>query len=1016
MAINKKYFQSLSQLANNPKLDLLQEKEFADQLPAEAFLGDEDKLSESSTSRRDFLKFLGFSTAAASLAACETPIQKVIPYVVKPEETIAGIANWYASSFYDGNDFASLLIKNREGRPIFLKSNDLCEYGGVNARVQASVLNLYDNSRLKDPMDNGVSSSWSRVDKKIIQGLSANNISGKGVVILSSSIISPSTNSVIQAFVRKYKAKHVVYDAMSVSAMLDANLESYNRRVIPTYLFEKADVVASFAADFLGDWLDSGHGKNFAAKRNPNNGSMSRHYQFESNLSLTGANADYRTPVKASEMGVVLLNLYNLIAKKAGVSSVKVALSEHRNTLQKMADDLWKSKGKSLVIAGGNNIHIHLLVNAINDLLNNTGKTIDFSIQSNLKTGNDQHITQLIQEMNDGKIGALIAYNVNPVYNLAQGKEFIQGLGKVDLSISFAEKLDETAAQMNFVCPDHNYLECWNDANPYTGIYALVQPTIHPLFNTRQAQVSLMSWSDLGDDYYSYLKDYWRSNILGDTSWNSALHDGVHKLKTKEKPVTFKTSLANIVTPLANLSGDAIDLVLYSKTGLGSGEFANNPWLQELPDPISKTTWDNYLTISPRLAKEIGLKNEYVSNGALDGDVVDMTIDGDTLRVPILIQPGQAYKTVGLAIGYGRSGSGKAGDGVGVNAFLLAKEFKSILSGVSLTKVEDVVHEFACTQLHHTMMGRDRIVKETTLSEFNKDPRSGNEQMLLETHKGSQEPEKITLWEEHDRDVHWWNLSIDLNSCTGCGACIIACHAENNVPVVGKEEIRKSRDMHWLRIDRYYSSDMTEEIAEEEGISSIDKFLAMEVASTSKSLEVVFQPVMCQHCNHAPCETVCPVAATTHSREGLNHMTYNRCVGTRYCANNCPYKVRRFNWFNYSDNDQFDFYMNEDLGKMVLNPDVTVRSRGVMEKCSMCIQNIQKSKLDAKKERRKLKDGDVDCACATACDTGAMVFGDGLDTSSKVYAQARDPRSYHLLEELNTQPSVWYQTKIRNKA
>jgi molybdopterin-containing oxidoreductase family iron-sulfur binding subunit len=314
------------------------------------------------------------------------------------------------------------------------------------------------------------------------------------------------------------------------------------------------------------------------------------------------------------------------------------------------------------------------------------------------------------------------------------------------------------------------------------------------------------------------------------------------------------------------------------------------------------------------------------------------------------------------------------------------------------------------------MMGRDRIVKETTLSEFNKDPRAGNEQMMLETHKGPQEPEKITLWEEHDRDVHWWNLSIDLNSCTGCGACIIACHAENNVPVVGKEEIRKSRDMHWLRIDRYYSSDMTEEVAEEEGISSIDKFLAMEVASTSKSLEVVFQPVMCQHCNHAPCETVCPVAATTHSREGLNHMTYNRCVGTRYCANNCPYKVRRFNWFNYSDNDQFDFYMNEDLGKMVLNPDVTVRSRGVMEKCSMCIQNIQKSKLDAKKERRKLKDGDVDCACATACDTGAMVFGDGLDTSSKVYAQARDPRSYHLLEELNTQPSVWYQTKIRNKA
>lgn len=1016
MAKNKTYFQGLGQLANNPKLDLLQEKEFADQLPTEAFLGDDDKLSESSTSRRDFLKFLGFSTAAASLAACETPIQKVIPYVVKPEETIAGIANWYASSFYDGNDFASLLIKNREGRPIFLKTNDLCEYGGINARVQASVLNLYDTSRLKEPMDNGETSSWSRVDKKIIQGFNDVKTSGKEIVILSSSVISPSTNSVIKAFVKKYKAKHVVYDVMSVSAMLDANLESYNRRVIPTYRFEKADVVASFAADFLGNWLDAGHGKSFAARRNPNNGSMSRHYQFESNLSLTGANADYRTPVKASEMGVVLLNLYNLLSLKAGVSSVKVALSDHSNTLKKMANDLWNAKGKSLVIAGGNNIHIHLIVNAINDLLDNTGKTIDFSIQSNLKQGKDQDITALIHDMNNGQVGSLIAYNVNPAYNLAQAEEFKQGLSKVDLSVSFAEKLDETAAQMNFVCPDHNYLESWNDANPYTGIYALVQPTIHPLFNTRQAQVSLMSWSGLGDDYYNFLQDYWRNNILGSTSWNSALHDGVHILSTKEKSVTFKSSISSTVKPLTNLSSDAIDLVLYSKIGIGSGEFANNPWLQELPDPISKTTWDNYLTISPRFAKEIGLNNEYVSNGALDGDIVDMTIDGKTIRVPVLIQPGQAYKTVGLAIGYGRNGSGKAGDGIGVNAFVLAKEFQSTFSGVSLSKVEDTVHEFACTQLHHTMMGRDRIVKETTLSEFNQDPRAGNEQMMLETHKGPQEPEKITLWEEHDRDVHWWNLSIDLNSCTGCGACIIACHAENNVPVVGKAEIRKSRDMHWLRIDRYYSSDMTEEVADEEEISSIDKFLAMEVASTSESLEVVFQPVMCQHCNHAPCETVCPVAATTHSREGLNHMTYNRCVGTRYCANNCPYKVRRFNWFNYSDNDEFDFYMNEDLGKMVLNPDVTVRSRGVMEKCSMCIQNIQKAKLDAKKERRKLEDGEVDCACATACDTGAMVFGDGLDKSSKVYAKARDPRSYHLLEELNTQPSVWYQTKIRNKA
>ena len=568
---------------------------------------------------------------------------------------------------------------------------------------------------------------------------------------------------------------------------------------------------------------------------------------------------------------------------------------------------------------------------------------------------------------------------------------------------------------MNFVCPDHNYLESWGDANPYTGVYTLIQPTIRPLFNSRQAQASLMKWSGLGEDYYAFVKNYWKKNILGSTAWNKALHDGVLNINTTDKSPYFKASIKKAAEILKQKSSNGIDLVLYVKHGMGDGQFSNNPWLQELPDPISKATWDNYLTVSPRFAKELGLANEYVSNGALNGDVVDLSANGTSVRVPVLIQPGQAYKTVGLALGYGRNSAGKAGDGVGVNAYVFALDNQSTISEIQINKVEGAVHEFACTQLHHTMMGRDRIVKETTFDAFKKDPRSGNEQMTLETHKGPMEPEKITLWEEHDRDVHWWNLSVDLNSCTGCGACIIACHAENNVPVVGKEEIRRSRDMHWLRIDRYYSSDMTEEKAHQDGLSSIDKFLAMEDASASESLEVVFHPVMCQHCNHAPCETVCPVAATTHSREGLNHMAYNRCVGTRYCANNCPYKVRRFNWFNYSDNDQFDFYMNNDLGKMVLNPDVVVRSRGVMEKCSMCIQSIQKAKLDAKKENRKLKDGEANTACAIACDSGSIVFGDVLDKESKVYPESKSPRAYHLLEELDTQPSVWYQTKVRNK-
>ena len=1014
MATKKTYFQGLDELSNNPDLEQFQHKEFSEKLPEEAFLGNEEKLAESSTSRRDFLKYLGFSTAAASLAACEAPIQHVIPFVVKPEQTVAGIANWYASSFYDGNEFASLLIKNREGRPILLKSNDLSDRGGVSARIQASVLNLYDSSRLKGPMHNGEESTWSKVDSKIIKGLESVSNSGKQIVLLSSSIISPSTIDVINTFKQKYSAKHVIYDALSISGMLDANADSFGVRVLPTYRFDLADVIVSFAADFLGDWLDSEHPKSYALKRNPNK-KMSRHYQFESNLSMTGANADYRTPVKASEMGIALLNLYNKLALKSGISQIKVSASSHEERLNIVAEDLWSAKGKSLVLAGGNDKNIHMIVNAINELLENHGATIDFTKRSHLKQGNDSQMKKLLQDMNEGKVGAIIAYNANPVYNLAQGKEFSEALNKVELSVSFADKKDETASLMNFICPDHHYLESWGDAHPYTGFYSLVQPTIRPLFDTRQAQASLMKWSGKGVDYYNHLKDNWSKNILSGSSWNSALHDGVFTVPSFEKTVSYRGSIKEASELLKAQSSEGIDLVLYVKHGMGDGQFSNNPWLQELPDPISKTTWDNYLTISPRFAKELGLSNEYISNGALNGDVVDISVNGVTKRVPVLIQPGQAYKTVGLALGYGREGVGKAGDGVGINAFSFALDNQTTLSDLQITKIEGAVHEFACTQLHHTMMGRDRIVKETTFDAYKKDPRSGNEQMFLETHKGPMEPEKITLWEEHDRDVHWWNLSIDLNSCTGCGACIIACHAENNVPVVGKEEIRRSRDMHWLRIDRYYSSDMNEEVAEQKDISTIDKFLAMEVASEADSLEVVFQPVMCQHCNHAPCETVCPVAATTHSREGLNHMTYNRCVGTRYCANNCPYKVRRFNWFNYSDNEQFDFYMNNDLGKMVLNPDVVVRSRGVMEKCSMCIQNIQKAKLDAKKENRKLKDGDVDCACATACDTGSMVFGDVLDKESKVYSESVSPRAYHLLEELNTQPSVWYQTKVRNK-
>ena len=532
-----------------------------------------------------------------------------------------------------------------------------------------------------------------------------------------------------------------------------------------------------------------------------------------------------------------------------------------------------------------------------------------------------------------------------------------------------------------------------------------MQPTIAPLFNTRQFEESLLNWMDKSD-YHAYLSDFWKSR---EVNWDKAVHDGYFSINDPLNDIKDISPLDSSILSDNNSVDDTIELAIYEKIGIGDGVQANNPWLQEFPDPISRACWDNYMTISASTASKLNLKNWNVSNGALNGSLVDIaTKDVIIKNVPVMIQPGQANNTVGLSLGYGRKNAGKAANNVGVNAFPLLNADK-----VSIMNVEGE-HEFASIQLHHTMMGRD-IVKETVLADYIKNPSSGNKRVTYPTFKGDLPADQLSLYDEQDlKNGHFWNLSIDLTACTGCGECVISCQAENNIPVVGKEEMRKSRDMHWMRIDRYYSSEMTKEIADQNDISSIDMYKQMEEPADNP--EVVFQPVMCQHCNNAPCENVCPVAATTHSDEGLNQMTYNRCVGTRYCANNCPYKVRRFNWFQYSDNDKFDFNMNDDYGKMVLNPDVVVRSRGVIEKCSMCIQKIQQIKLTAKNEGRPILDEEAQTVCASSCSTNAIVFGDANNPESKVSKLKKDERAYDLLDHLNVNPSVFYQTKVRNNS
>lgn len=1037
MANTRKYWKGFEQLKNDPEFVQKAQNEFAEEVPLDAFLGNE-KLSESNTSRRDFLKFLGFSVTAASLAACETPVIKSIPYLNKPEDIVPGVANWYASSYYDGNDFASILVKTREGRPIHINPNKATGLtaGGINARINSSVLSLYDGERLKGPKAKGEDTTWEKADAEIASELNKIAAEGGNIRVLTNTIISPSTKQAIGEFLAKYPtAKHITYDTISYSAMRKANENSFGKAVIPSYDFNKAKVIVSVGADFLSGWLNSVvYAPQYAKTRKPDGEWMSRHFQFETNMSLAGSNADVRVPVKPSEQGKVVLALYNAIAAKAGLSaagSVNLSSEEINKTVKKAADELWAAKGASLVVAGNNDVNVQTLVNAINAALSNYGTTIDLNNALLTKQGNDKEVAELVKEMNAGSVKALFIYGVNPVYSLPNGSEFEAGLSKVKLSVSFADRAEETASNVHYILPDNHYLESWNDYQPSTNLFALAQPTIAPLFNTRQAQQTFLKLAGNNTDYYSYIKSVWEKSVFNqqtndlifESFWNTTLHNGGIALNaTPSSDVTFAGDVNAAAAKVAAIKGSDFELALYTKEGMGDGQQANNPWLQEFPDPISRVSWDNYATMSPKQMEEMGMS--LLERGDYMANVVEVTVNGKTIKIPAYPQPGQAYGTLGIALGFGRTKVGKAGNNVGQNAFPLitlnGEHFDYDNYSVTVSKTDEK-HEIAATQTHHTMMGRE-IVKETTLAEYKKDPASGNTQVMLATHKGMEPVADVNIWNEHpvEHVGHRWGLAIDLNSCIGCGACVTACHSENNVPVVGKEEVRRSRDMHWLRIDRYYTSDMTKEKGKAEGLGQIEMFGLMERASENP--QVAFQPVMCQHCNHASCETVCPVAATTHSNEGLNQMAYNRCIGTRYCANNCAYKVRRFNWFNYVGNSKFADVnpAMDDLGRMVLNPDVVVRSRGVMEKCTMCVQNIQAGKLKAKKEGRKVVDGDIETACSSACPTHAIIFGDlndkGTEVSkgSKASERAADPRAYILLEEVGTKPNVYYLTKVRN--
>ncbi|MBL7772962.1 MAG: TAT-variant-translocated molybdopterin oxidoreductase [Chitinophagaceae bacterium] len=1047
----KQYWKGLEEL--NPSVQFQESvaNEFREELPFE----DISSIATAPTSRRDFLKYLGFTTAAATLAAsCEMPVRKAIPYAIKPENVTPGVPLMFASTYVDGGETVPVLVRTREGRPIKIEGNtdSTLTQGATTARVQGSVLGLYDAARLKFPMIDGKEARWESVDKMVTDALATMN--GGNVFLVTSSINSPSSLNAVSIFLQKYPgAKHVQYDAMSYSGMLDANLSSFGKRAIPAYRFDTAKVIVSIGADFLGTWISPEiYAKQYSKGRkvSAKNPVMSKHYQIEGMMSLTGGSADERYTCKPSQFGAVASGILN--ALNGGSANVSPTINK---AITKIAADLNANKGAALVVCGSNDANVQILVNAINNAIGAYGTTISMAVNNNTKQGNDHDLNGFAEALKAGQASAVFFYDCNPAYDSRHAKTIADNLAKAKLSVSFNDRLDETTEKCKIAAPSHHWLESWGDAESHTGYLSLIQPTIAPLFKTRAWEESLLKWSGNNTSHYDFVKALWIARLGSQEAYDKALQKGIIEPETMPMAgATFAGNVADATSKIAAAKA-GMEVVIYEKIGIGRGaSWSNNPWLQEMPDPISKCTWDNYVIMSPNKARELKAEHTDLNEVEREKFVFTLKANGTSIDLPVLVLPGVHDDVVAVAVGYGRSkGVGRAADatdannGTGKNVYpLLGADASGNTSYSTSVEVSNTGKKYplAITQTHYNYHSDRPIVHEFTLKEFSSNPmelfnerkhhlehfthsweggahgghdehKAGGEHEAhapsgtpgaTKTEEDWQEAYRVngTLYPNHEALGLKWGMSIDVNACTGCGACTIACQAENNISVVGKKQVMLVHDMHWIRIDRYFSGD----------------------PKNPDSIQTLFQPMLCQHCDNAPCENVCPVNATNHSSEGINQMAYNRCIGTRYCANNCPYKVRRFNWRDWNEADCFadNKYedgrrddMNNDITRMVLNPDVTVRSRGVMEKCSFCVQRLQGAKATAKKEGRVLRDGEASTACMTACPTDAIVFGNVNDTESGIYKlryEEQKERVFHVLEDIHTLPNINYLSKIRN--
>ncbi len=1004
------YWRSFEELYHDKKVLDARHHEFK-----EGTTDDFDPSGLSSISRRKFLALLGASTALAG-AACTDYRDKgeIVPYNIKPEEITVGKPNYYASTCTLCSNACGILIKTREGRPIKVDGNPdhPVSKGKICAKGQANVLNLYDPDRLKTPLvsrEIGYDEiSWIEADKAISAHLSF--VGAKEIAIITNSITSPTTLKVLDDFKAKFPTTKVYsFELFNDSIKNSAWQKCYGSGTYPLLRWDEAKVILSLESDFLGtegNRIETS--RLFSQNRDVDSKKFTRLYCVESNLSLTGLNSDYRLRLKPEAQFEFVMSLINELQTKGAINlqvntsgfSIKSFAAKNNldiSVINHLVNDLISNKGKSIIDAG-NSLpeNVHVAVNLLNAALtNNQMFRTDSSKVRLFQLSTASDFDELVSKMNRDEIAAVIHFDCNPVYHLAPELGYKNALKKVGYVISLSERQNETTSVSDFVLPINHNFESWGDSKTRTGFYSLQQPVIAPLSDTREKEAILLTWISSKPEEYSeklyhdYLMKNWENSIYPTVNsaldfkrfWYGALHDGV--VINNESVQTVPSINQTVTSSLSvkQTEKDGYTVVIKESYYLGDGKLAHNGWLQELPHPISKITWDNYAAISEKTCKNLGLK---------DNDVIEISIEGRKLKLPVFMQAGVADDVIIIEAGYGRENSGTVANGVGFNANLLLTKNGDYSPWVyrvaSVTKTGES-YNLASSQEHHAfdnsltqdLHRKRKIIQEGTVLGYLKNPH-----IIKEKNHGELE----SVYEPHPYKGVKWGMAIDLNKCTGCGDCVAACNVENNIPIVGKDQVLNSREMQWLRIDRYYSG-------------------------TPDNPKVSVQPMLCQHCDQAPCENVCPVVATTHSPDGLNQMTYNRCVGTRYCSNNCPYKVRRFNFYNFRDHFR-DSYQENPIMALMHNPEVTVRSRGVMEKCTFCVQRISEARADAIHEKRELRGTDVTTACQDACGTNAIKFGDINDKESEFYKYRNHELGYYVLEELNVKPNVTYIAKLRN--